>query len=83
MNNIILAELLDVIWKNEIVRIYMRRKIELEGYELLCTCTPTDILESSNFIFLVDSDVRVEDVSISEDYDYGQVLDIIVRRIRK
>lgn len=82
MSNIILAELLDVICKQEIVRIYLVRKYESEGYDHVCTGNPLDILEGSHYIFLVDSNLRVVDVSISEDPDYGNILDIVVKRIK-
>lgn len=75
MSNIILAELLSVIDNYDIVRIYM------EGYKYITTSSPKDILEGSDFIFLIDSNIRVTYVEICYDYEYGEVLEIVVKEI--
>ena len=76
MSNIILAELLSVIDNYDKVRIYM------QGYKYITTASPKDILEGSDFIFLIDSNIRVTYVEISYDYDYGEVLEIVVKEIK-
>lgn len=45
MSNIILAELLSVISKYDVVRIYMERKHKSEGYKYITTGKSLDILE--------------------------------------
>lgn len=71
MSNIILAELLSVISKFDVVRIYMERKHKSEGNKYITTCNPIDILEDSEFIFLVDSNIRVTNVEIFPDLNMG------------
>lgn len=81
MNNIILAELLDCIYYLDIVKIYMEREHKSEGYKYLVTASPKDLLEDDEYIFLIDSNIRVTALTIMHDHDYGQVIEIIVRRI--
>ena len=82
MNNITLLDLLKILYKDELVRIYMERKHKSEGYRYLTTRTAYDILEDDNNEYLLDSDIRVTTISISYDSDYGcKVLEIIVKEI--
>ena len=81
MNNIILAELLDCINYLDIVKIYMKRKHKSDGYRYIVTASPMEVLEGDEFIFLIDSNIRVTSLSIMHDRYYGLVLEIVVRRI--
>lgn len=81
MSNIILAELLSVISKYDVVRIYMERKNKSEVYKYITTSNPLDILEGSEFIFLIDSNIRVNNVEIFPDPEYGEVIDITVKEV--
>ena len=82
MNNITLLDLLKIIYKDEIVRIYMERPHKSEGFQYLTTASPKDILEDEEEEYLLDSDLRVTCVSMMYDDDYqGQVLEIIVKEI--
>lgn len=79
MSNIILAELLSVLWHDEVVRIY-----EAEGRKYITTMGARDILESDDdyIISLIDSNIRVTSVLIKPDKDYGYVVEIVVRRVK-
>ena len=82
MNNITLLDLLKILYKDELVKIYMERPHKSEGYRYLTTSTAYDILEDDNNEYLLDSDIRVTTISISYDSDYGcKVLEIIVKEI--
>ena len=82
MNNITLLDLLKILYKDELVRIYMERPHKSEGYRYLTTRTAYDILEDDNNEYLLDSDIRVTTISISYDSDYGcKVIEIIVKEI--
>lgn len=81
MNNIILKDLLEVISEFDIVKIYIERKHKSEGFQYLTTASPKDILEDEEEEYLLDSDLRVTGVSMMYDYDYGQVIEIIVKEI--
>lgn len=82
MNNITLLELLKIIYKDEIVKIYMERPHKSEGYSYLANNTVYDILEDDNYKYLLDSDISVTYISIGYDSDYGcKVLKIIIKEI--
>lgn len=82
MNNITLLDLLKIIYKDEIVKIYMERPHKSEGYRYLTTMTAYDILEDDNNEYLFDSDIRVTNISTVYDSDYGcKALEIIVKVI--
>ena len=81
MNNIILKDLLEVISELDIVKIYIERKHKSECFQYLTTASPKDILEDEEEEYLLDSDLRVTGVSMMYDYDYGQVIEIIVKEI--
>ena len=82
MNNITLLDLLKIMYKDEIVKIYMERPHKSEGYRYLTTKTAYDILEDEEDEYLLDSDIRVTNISIEYDCDYGcKVLEILVKEI--
>ena len=82
MNSIMLAKLLLILNPDELVRIYMARNHKSEGYRYLTTMAAYDILEDDNNEYLLDSDIRVTNISIAYDCDYGcKVLEIIVKEI--
>lgn len=82
MNNITLLDLLKILYKDEIVKIYMERLHKSEGYRYLTTIPAYDILEDEENEYLLDSDIRVTNISIAYDCDYGcKVLEIIVKEI--
>ena len=82
MNSIMLAKLLLILNPDELVRIYMERNYKSEGYRYLTTRTAYDILEDDNNEYLLDSDIRVTNISIAYDSDYGcKVLEILVKEI--
>lgn len=82
MNSIMLAKLLLILYPDEIVKIYMEGEHKSEAYRYLTTKTAYDILEDEEDEYLFDSDIRVTNISIAYDSDYGcYVLEIIVKEI--
>lgn len=81
MNNIILKDLLEVISEFDIVKIYIERKHKSEGFKNLTTSNPRYILENEEEEYLLDSDLRVTNVAVMPDHDYGYVLEITVKEI--
>ena len=82
MNNIKLLDLLKILYKDELLKIYMERPHKSEGFKYLTTSSPRYILEDEEEEYLLDSDLRVTGVSMMYDNDYqGQVLEIIVKEI--
>lgn len=81
MNNITLLDLLKILYKDEIVKIYMERPHKSEGYRYLTTMTAYDILEDDESDYLLDNEIRVVTATIIHDHDYGIVLEIIVKEI--
>lgn len=79
MNNITLLDLLKILYKDEIVKIYMERPHKSEGYRYLTTMTAYDILEDDETDYLLDNEIRVVTATIIHDHDYGIVLEIIVK----
>lgn len=60
----------------------MERKYKSEEYLYLTTMTAYDILEDEENEYLLDSDIRVTNISIAYDTDYGcKVLEILVKEI--
>ena len=77
-----LAKLLLILNPDKLLRIYMERDHKSEGYRYLTTRTVYDILEDDNNEYLLDSDIRVTNISIAYDDDYGcTVLEITVKEI--
>lgn len=70
-----------ILLPDELVRIYMERNHKSEGYRYLTTKPAYDILEDEEDEYLLDSDIRVTNISIAYDCDYGFVLEIIVKEI--
>ena len=82
MNKITLLDLLKILYKDELLGIYMERPHKSEGYRYLTTRTAYDILEDEENEYLLDSDIRVTNISISYDSDYScKVLKIVVKEI--
>ena len=81
MNNITLLELLKILYKDELLKIYKEREHKSEGYQYLTTKPAHDILEDDVDDYLLDSDLRVTSVSVMPDNDYGYVLEITVKEI--
>lgn len=82
MNNIILKDLLEVIGEFDIVKIYIEREHKSEGLKYLTSSIPRYILEDEDDEYLLDSDIRVTNISIAYDSDYGcKVLEIVVKEI--
>lgn len=83
MNSITLLDLLKILYKYELVKIYMERPHKSEGYRYLTTNTAYYILEDDNYEYLLDSDIRVTNISIAYDSDYGcKVLKIVVEEVQ-
>lgn len=82
MNKIRLVDFLKILYSDEVVKIYMEREHKSEAYRYLTTKPVYDILEDEEDEYLLDSDIRVTNVSISYDSDYGfNVLKILVKEI--
>ena len=82
MNSIMLAKLLLILYPDEIVKIYKEREHKSEAYTYLTTKPAYDILEDDEDEYLLDSDIRVTNISIAYDSDYGcYVLEILVKEI--
>lgn len=82
MNSIMLAKLLLILYPDEIVKIYMEREHKSEAYRYLTTKPAYDILEDEEDEYLLDSDIRVTNISIAYDSDYGcNVLEILVKEL--
>lgn len=81
MNSIILAKLLIILYPDEIVKIYKERDHKSLGYQYLTTKPAHDILEDDEDEYLLDSDLRVTNVAVMPDHDYGYVLEITVKEI--
>lgn len=81
MNNITLLDLLKILYKDELLKIYMERPNKSEGYSYITTNTAEEILADDLYDYLLDSEIRVVHVAIRHDPDYGFVLDIVVNEI--
>lgn len=81
MNNIILLDLLKIIYKDEILKIYMERPHKSEGYRYITTNTAEGIFEDDLYDYLLDSEIRVVHAEITHDHDCGIVLEIVVKDI--
>ena len=82
MNKITLLDLLKIIYSDELLRIYMERPHKSEGYSYITTNLVEDILEDDELDYLLDDEIRVTNISISYDCDYGcKVLKIVVKEI--
>lgn len=81
MNSIKLEKLLRILYPDEIVKIYKEREHKSEAYRYLTTKTAYELLEDEDES-LLDSDIRVTNISIAYDSDYGcKVLEILVKEI--
>ena len=81
MNNITLLDLLKILYKDLIVKIYMERPHKSEGYSYITTDSVLYILKDDESEYLLDNDIRVVSADIIHDHDYGIVLEIIVKEI--
>lgn len=81
MNNITLLDLLKILYKDELVKIYMERPNKSEGYSYITTDSVEYILKDDESDYLLDNEIRVVTASIMHDHDYGIVLEIIVKEI--
>ena len=81
MNNVTLLELLKILYKDELLKIYMERPHKSEGYSYITTNSAEDILKDDEYDYLLDNEIRVVTVEIRHDPDYGFVLEIIVKEI--
>lgn len=79
MNNITLLDLLKILYKDELLKIYMERPHKSEGY--ITTNSVEDILKDDELDFLLDNEIRVVTCEIRHDPDYGFVLKIVVKEI--
>lgn len=81
MNNITLLDLLKILYKDLIVKIYMERPHKSEGYSYITTDSVLYILKDDESDYLLDNEIRVVAADIIHDHDYGIVLEIIVKEI--
>lgn len=81
MNNITLLDLLKILYKDEIVKIYMERPHKSEGYTYITTDSVEYILKDDESDYLLDNEIRVVTAEIRLDHDYGFVLEIVVKEI--
>lgn len=81
MNNITLVDLLKILYKDEILKIYMERPHKSEGYRYITIPTPEEIFKDDELDYLLDNEIRVVTVEIRHDHDYGFVLEIVVKEI--
>lgn len=74
MNNITLLDLLNILYEDELLKIYMERPHKSEGYmyitTTITTTTPEEIFKDDELDYLLD-----------HDSDYGFVLNITVKEI--
>ena len=80
MNNITLLDLLKILYRDELLKIYMERPHKSEGYNYITTNSVEDILEDDELDYLLDNEIRVVTCEIKHDHDYG-FLEIIVKEI--
>ena len=81
MNKIILLDLLKIMYKDELLKIYMERPHKSQGYSYITTNTVEDILIDDELDYLLDNEIRVVTCEIKPDPDYGFVVEIIVKEI--
>lgn len=81
MNNITLLELLKILYKDELLKIYMERLHKSEGYMYITTTTPEEIFKDDELDYLLDNEIRVVSAEIRHDHDYGFVLEIVLKEI--
>lgn len=81
MNNITLLDMLKILHKDEIVKIYMERPHKSEGYSYITTDSVEYILKDDESDYLLDNEIRVVKAELIPDHDYGIVLEIVVKEI--
>lgn len=85
MNNITLLDLLKILYRDEIVKIYMERPNKSEVCSYITSYITTDsveyILKDDELDYLLDNEIRVVTAEIKLDHDYGFVLEIVVKEI--
>ena len=81
MNKITLLDLLKILYRDELLKIFMERPHKSEGYSYITTNSVEDILEDDELDYLLDNEIRVVICEIKHDPDYGFVLNIIVKEI--
>ena len=81
MNKIILLDLLKIMYKDELLKIYMEMPHKSQGYSYITTNTVECILEDDELDYLLDNEIRVVTCEIKPDPDYGFVVEIIVKEI--
>ena len=81
MNNITLLDLLKILYKNEIVKIYIEIPHKSEVYSYITTDSVKHILKDDESDYLLDNEIRVVKAEIILDNDYGFVLEIVVKEI--
>lgn len=81
MNKITLLDLLKILYKDELLKIYMERPHKSEGYSYITTNSVEDILIDDELDYLLDDEIRVVTCEIRHDPDYGFVLEIVVKEI--
>ena len=81
MNNITLSDLLKILYKDELLKIYIGIPHKSEGYSYITTNSAEDILEDDELDFLLDNEIRVVTCEIRHDPDYGFLLEIVVKEI--
>lgn len=82
MNNITLLDLLKILYKDEIVKIYMERPHKSEGYSYITIDRAEYILKDDESDYLLDNEIRVVKAEIILDHDYGIVLEIVVKEVQ-
>ena len=78
---ITLLDLLKILYRDELLKIYMERPHKSEGYSYITTNSVEDILEDDELDYLLDNEIRVVTCEIRHDPDYGFLLEIVVKEI--
>lgn len=81
IKKITLLDLLKILYRDELLKIYMERPHKSEGYSYITTNSVEDILEDDDLDYLLDNEIRVVTCEIRHDPDYGFVLEIVVKEI--
>lgn len=79
MNNITLLDLLKILYRDEIVKIYMEIPNKAGCYSYITTDSVEYILKDDESEYLLDNEIRVVTAEIYHDHDYGIILKIIVK----
>ena len=81
MNKITLLDLLKILYKDELLKIYIEIPHKSEVYSYITTNSVECILEDDELDYLLDDEIRVVTCGIRYDPDFGFILEIVVKEI--